>query len=392
MKHLLLGAAMLFLTGAAAQDFRITHGPYLCDMTDDGVTVVWTTSAPALSWIEAAPADGRSFYAEEHPRHYETVAGRRQAHKTLHTVRLEGLKPGTDYCYRIFSQEVREWSHNDKVSYGAVAASDVYGREPYTFRTFPAEGSRCDFIVLNDIHGRDAYMTDLCKGLDFRELGFVAFNGDMASSIESEQQLFDDFLDASVELFATETPILYNRGNHETRGVYADRLGSYFPTGSGNFYTLRRYGDICLLTLDCGEDKPDNDIEYCGLADYDAYRAEECEWLKQAVESEAFLGASTRIVLLHVPPTLGTWHGNLQLKELFLPVLNEAGIDLMLCGHEHSYAYLPAGEGGAEFPILVNDNRSYVRCTVSAEKITLQVIGPEGAVSHTHEIEPKHNL
>lgn len=388
MKHLLLAvAALLFAGNLTAQDFRITHGPYLCDMTDDGVTIVWTTSAPALSWVETAPADGRSFYAEERPRHYETVAGRRQAHKTLHSVRIEGLEPGTAYYYRIFSQEVRDWPRNDKVTYGNIASSDVYGRQPYTFRTFPAEGAACRFIVLNDIHGRDDYMSDLCKGIDFGKLGFVAFNGDMSTSIESEQQLFDDFLDASTTLFATETPILYNRGNHETRGVYADRLGNYFPAAGGRFYSLRRYGDVCLLTLDCGEDKPDSDIEYAGLADYDAYRVEESKWLAQAVQSETFRNASVRIVLLHVPPTHGTWHGNLHIKELFLPLLNEAGVDLMICGHEHRYSFHQAGEEGATFPILVNDNKSYVACDVTPGKITLQVVGPQGAVAHTHEIE-----
>ena len=91
-----------------AQDFKITHGPWLCDMTEDGVTVLWTTNKPALSWVEATEDDGRSFYAAEHTRHYETVAGRKQAHKTLHAVRLNNLRPGTKYCYRIFSQEVRE--------------------------------------------------------------------------------------------------------------------------------------------------------------------------------------------------------------------------------------------------------------------------------------------
>ena len=42
---------LLFSLAAAAQDFKITHGPYLCDMTQDGVTVVWTTSLrPATVW------------------------------------------------------------------------------------------------------------------------------------------------------------------------------------------------------------------------------------------------------------------------------------------------------------------------------------------------------
>ncbi len=392
MKRLLLGMAMLlFAAGAAAQDFRITHGPYLCDMTDDGVTVVWTTSAPALSWVEVAPADGRSFYAEEHPRYYETVAGRRQARKTLHTVRLRGLEPGTAYCYRIFSREVREWPHYDNVAYGAVASSNVFRRKPYTFRTFPESGAECRFLVLNDIHGQADLMGKLLGAAEFDRTGFVAFNGDMSSSVESREQLFADYIDTAVECFASETPILFNRGNHETRGVHADLLPEYFPKGEGTFYALRRYGDVCLLTLDCGEDKPDSDIEYAGLADYDAYRLEQREWLAEALRSEAFRTAATRIVLLHVPPTNGTWHGNLHIKELFLPLLNDAGINLMICGHEHRYSFHEAGEGDARFPILVNDNKSCVCCEVVQGKISLQITGAGGEVLHTHEIETKGN-
>lgn len=378
-------ACALISLAAAAQDFRITHGPYLCDMTQDGVTVVWTTSKPALSWVEAAPDDGRNFYSAQHPRYYETVAGRRQAHKTLHAVRIGGLQPGTDYCYRIFSQEVAAWPNGDNVSYGKTVAHDVYRREPYRFRTFPAAGSDFSFLVLNDVHGKADAMTKLCRKVDFRELGFVAFNGDMVSSVESEEQLFRGFIDASVALFASETPILFTRGNHETRGVYADRLSDYFPRRNGRFYGLYRHGDVCVLMLDCGEDKPDNDIEYCGLADFDAYRAEECEWLKRVVRSEEFRSASARIVLLHVPPTAGTWHGYLHLNELFMPVLNEAGIDLMLSGHQHVYSFRPAGEGGARFPIVVNDNKSYALCKVTDGEIRVKIVGLKERVSRELE-------
>ena len=47
-KLLFVFAGLAFALTAAAQEFRITHGPYLCDMSQDGVTVVWTTSRPAL--------------------------------------------------------------------------------------------------------------------------------------------------------------------------------------------------------------------------------------------------------------------------------------------------------------------------------------------------------
>ena len=390
MKKLLFAlSGLLFSLAAAAQDFKITHGPYLCDMTQDGVTVVWTTSKPALSWVEVAPDDGRSFYAQEHTRYYQPVAGRKLADRTLHAVRIKGLKPGTDYCYRIFSQEVTAWPQRGKASYGRVAASDVFRRKPYPFRTFPDSGADCSFIVFNDIHGRADYMAELCKKIDFSELGFVVFNGDMSSSVESGEQLFKDYLDASAALFAAGTPILFTRGNHETRGVFADSLGDYFPGRDGRFYGIYRYGDVCILLLDCGEDKPDDHAEYNGLADYDAYRAEECAWLKKAVRSEEFLTASARIVLLHIPPAAGAWHGSVHLNELFVPVLNEAGIDLMLCGHDHRYSFHPAGERDAKFPIVVNDNRSCVRCDVADSLIRVRIAGPRDKTVHTHEFPLK---
>lgn len=290
-----------------AQDFKITHGPWLCDMTEDGVTVLWTTNKPALSWVEATEDDGRSFYAAEHTRHYETVAGRKQAHKTLHAVRLNNLRPGTKYCYRIFSQEVLEWKHGDNVLYGRTVASNVYKRAPFRFRTFPATGTDCSFVILNDIHGRADDMTELCREINFGKHDFVMLNGDMSNSIENEEQLFRDFIDASVNLYASETPILYNRGNHETRGVF-----------------------------------------------------------------------------LHIPLDGGTWHGSNHLRNLFLPILNEAGINIMFSGHTHRYGFHPANDE-VRFPVVVNGNQSYIRCDMTGDRIAIRIVGPGGRVAHTHE-------
>lgn len=391
-KLLFVLAGVAFAWTAVAQELRITHGPYLCDMTHDGVTVVWTTSKPALSWVEASPADSLNAPALRQARYYQTVAGRKLACRTLHAVRVRGLQPGTDYRYRIFSQEVQSWPDVNNVTYGKTLDADASRRRAYEFRTFPQAGSGCSFIVLNDIHGKADYMTRLCKSVDFSKQGFVAFNGDMSSSVESGEQLFKAYLDASVSLFATGTPILFTRGNHETRGVFADSLGDYFPGQDGRFYGIYRYGDVCILLLDCGEDKTDDHAEYNGLADYDAYRIEECEWLKRAVRSDEFLSASARIVLLHIPPMAEAWHGSVHLNELFVPVLNEAGIDLMLCGHDHAYSFRPAGEQGTRFPIVVNDNKSYVRCDVADSLIRVQVVGLREKVAHVHEFPLKRQF
>ena len=104
--------------------------------------------------------------------------------------------------------------------------------------------------------------------------------------------------------------------------------------------------------------------------------------------SEEFRNASARIVLLHIPLGNGTWHGNIHLEELFLPILNDADIDVMLSGHTHRYSFHPANDK-VRFPVLVNDNASLLKCDVGDGKITARIYGPEGTVTHSHEFPLK---
>ena len=86
--------------------------------------------------------------------------------------------------------------------------------------------------------------------------------------------------------------------------------------------------------LDCGEDKPDSDIRYYGLSTTDAYREQEARWLKGVVESEEYRAAPLHIVVLHmIPGGKSSWHGEQEIRRLFVPILNEASVDIMLCGH-----------------------------------------------------------
>ena len=97
---------------------------------------------------------------------------------------------------------------------------------------------------------------------------------------------------------------------------------------------------------------------------------------------------SARIVLLHIPLGNGTWHGNIHLEELFLPILNEADIDVMLSGHTHRYSFHPANDK-VRFPVLVNDNASLLKCDVGDGRITARIYGPDGTVTHSHEFPLK---
>ena len=109
------------------------------------------------------------------------------------------------------------------------------------------------------------------------------------------------------------------------------------------------------------------------MAAFDQYRADEVNWLKEVLRSEAFIRSPFKIVIMHVPPVNSSWHGPLEVKKHFLPLLNEAGIDLMLCGHLHTYQYVPAGKGDCNFPILINSNTHVVDVDITTTQLQLKV-------------------
>ena len=391
MKRLFLFSIFLsIISSTSAQkeaDFRITHGPYLCDMSETGVTIVWMTNNNALSWVEIAPDDGSHFYAEERPKYFQTHLGRKQASSHLHSIRINNLKPGTRYRYAVFSREILEWEYDSRIIYGITTSNPNYSGRSLNFRTFSSEDDTISFIMYNDIHGRAQFMKDISKNADFKSLDMVILNGDMSTSINSEEQIFTDFVDASADLFAKNIPIIFNRGNHETRGTWADHLMDYFPVRDGKIYRTFNVGNTAFLILDCGEDKPDSSIEYSGLADFDAYRLEQAAWLKQAINSEPFKNSAIKVVIIHMPPYISNWHGTLHINETLVPSLNEAKVDVVLSGHTHRYSYNAPIAGKTAFPVIVNSNNAYLRGDIINGKIRIRLIGPEGTKPMEHTLE-----
>ncbi len=379
---------LLFPALMAAQQFAITHGPYLQNISEQEVTIIWTTNQDALSWVELAPAGDDSFYARERERFFETAHGTKNT-GTLHRITLHDLEPGTSYRYRIFSRQViARQSH--KVFYGDVVATDVFRRQPLSFTTLDHEKKSIFFRVVNDIHAQNDHLRQLLPRDMKKNTDLVIFNGDMISLLNSENEIFTGFMDTAVELFASEVPMFLARGNHETRGEASPRLYSYFPTNNGHFYYSFRHGPVQFLVLDSGEDKPDSDIEYGDLAHYDAYREEERSWIEEQVNSKEFRQAPYRVVVMHIPPAGSSWHGTLDVAARFLPVLNRADIDLMLCGHTHDYQFIEKGAAaGVDFPVLINDDENCLDITADGHAITVVVKGLTGNRITTHKFRRK---
>ena len=355
---------------------EIVSGPYLQNLTDTSCDILWRTDLPSTAWVELAPDDGSHFYQQERPATYATDLGRAVV-GTMHKVTLKGLKPGTSYRYRIYSEEVlRQEPYH--VDYGGIAASEVYRAEPLMFTTLSPDKEAIDFFVINDIHGRNEVLTDMLSGVKKGVTDFVFYNGDMVNYMDSIESIFSGFIDTSVGRFASEIPFMMSRGNHETRGAAAKDYMRYFPTPTGKPYYSFSSGPCFFIVLDGGEDKPDSSIEYSRTSFFDDYRTEEAQWLEETLASKECREAPFRIVIMHVPFTGGGWHGPLHARSLFQPLLNKAGIDLMLCGHMHAYSYHDKGEEGSDFPVLVNSNNEYLRVKADTGSISLVVMDPQG--------------
>jgi predicted phosphodiesterase len=365
---------------------KIKCGPWVMNVEQTEMTIVWTTTERCMGWVEIAPDDGTSFYTVERPRYDEDFMGRHVVSK-VHHVRITGLEPGTTYRYRIYQQGVDDSGHNPVPS-GQITASNVYSQKPYAIRTMDHSKQDCSFTMINDIHGRDSIMLALTDGLKAEKPDFVVFNGDMTSFMGSIEDIEQQYMNRATKTFATDIPLVYVRGNHETRGPGFSEFLNLFPTKNNKPYYMFRQGPAVFVVLDSGEDKPDSDIEYGGTAAYDAYRAEMAAWLEQALQSEEFRSASVKVALLHIPFDKGTgWYGNNELRRLLMPQLNKAGIDVMLSGHTHRYSYRDKGYCGNEFPILVNSNNDRVDVKITNQQIHMEVKDATGKSLHTHIIK-----
>ena len=347
----------------------INHGPYLVNMTDSSVQIVWTTSVPCLSWVEIAPDDGSHFYASERKKYFDSPYGQKRIDK-FHCIKVDGLKPGTKYRYRIFSTEVL-YGKYPQYNYGKTFSTKVYKADPLYFKTYSPNAEPIRFVMINDMHQDNERISKLLSPA-IGKVDFILLNGDMMNHIPCEDKIFEAFLDTVVKLTESSIPIVFARGNHETRGDSSESFMKFFPTPTGKPYFSFKVGKTLFVVLDSGEDKPDSDIEYSGRADFDKFRSDEALWLSSLIESEEFKTAKNRILICHIPPAWGQWHGSLHFRKLFSPMLTKENFNLILSGHLHGeYMLFEPGKSGIGIPNVMNCNSEAADAEVSGEKINI---------------------
>jgi len=362
--------------GIDNDNFVVTHGPWLQNLTSTGVTIAWTTNKPAIPGISIISPDGSKKFIRN--SHYGNVDGGGTEHK----VRVEGLMPGTSYKYALNSVQVLKYQAY-RVYYG-----DTLAGKKITFITPPAKSDKVTFTIFNDVHELSGKMGSYLRHNNIPSQDFYFFNGDMINYLQETEQLYSGFIDTAVFHFASVKPFCYIRGNHEARGYAARDLKNHFDYKDDRFYYSFDRGPVHFVVLDCGEDKPDNSKEYFGLSDFDSYRKEELEWLKNEVKSEAFKKAVHRIVMIHMPVVKEEKqnHAMTWLSANFGPLLRDAGVEMVFSAHTHKNTYYEKDKSGYGYALLVNSNNSFVEVEADNLRIKAVVKDIDGKVMAEYEV------
>lgn len=371
-------------------------GPYLQELSHDGVTIVFENKVPTFAWVEL-----RKKGLTTVTKYYQEVEGQHQIYDHIQApsvslpvqnfvIRIGGLKSNTAYEYRVCSQKI------DEMKPYSAKLSTQYESDWYEFTTLDDMATEHHLLVLSDLHNRPATLEKFLTALDYRTASHIIYAGDMMDNIQMgttsgtaapKEEPYTSFINTSVQLFATQQDFSMLRGDHETKGDAADWFETFFPHQSGRLYNAYRWGDLEVVMLDGGEALPDEDpTAYTSmLAAYNPYRQEEARWLEQLIQTPEYREARYRIVISHLPiPFTSEDAGQAGAKyfsDLMLPILNRADVNLVVCGHLHPETYLfQKPVEGPTFPTLVQGYNAALRMDIKDGEITLRVIDENGTL------------
>ena len=265
------------------------------------------------------------------------------------SARLVGLKPATRYYYRTKTTRLIYKNGGYHRRLGETETSKVY--------SFSTSGAAAEsrFAVLNDTHMDWTSFGMVAKKLKELVPPVAIWNGDALNATETIDQVVKALLAPEVEDadYAASMPVLFNNGNHEYRGLYMrnpydvilPRLASERrPEDEAlvrNFAI--RQGDIAILGLDTGEDRPDEHPWHAGLSNCRAYVSAQTKWLEYALSRPEIASAPYVVASCHIPLLPRTsekdnpmWWRAAAAHE-WGPVLTRYGVQAVIVGHMHEY-------------------------------------------------------
>lgn len=285
----------------------------------DRYQIIFTTRADAVAWVEV----GGVLY-------YDTYNGSSRSETTVHKIEVPMTALDRHESYTIGARTMIFRGPYD----------GIYGRsysQTVAFRPVD-ESDGLQYYFISDSHDYTQAASQ-AAGYFGDDLDFLILGGDHASYITHEADLTRALVIAH-SVTGGGRPVIYARGNHEVKGNRADELHRYVGADGDRFYYTFRLGSVWGVVLDVGEDHADDWWEFYGTAHYDAYRADQTEFLRDinahADDHYAAAGVTTRLAICHYPINFMRADDYLSgVKNAWVAQLNQMELTLMLSGHMH---------------------------------------------------------
>ncbi len=370
------------LDAPIADEHKFLCKPYLHSIEHTTMYVRCITNKNSYCWVEYNEVGKPSQKA------HTLSDGLVDANNRVHEIRLSGLKPGTTYEYKLIAKEIKDFQPY-KLTYGETINSDIH-----SFTTFNPAAKETQWLVLNDIHDRPASFQQSIQLNGSDPYQYVFLNGDMFDYQTDEKQIIDHLLTPCTDCFATQKPMMFVRGNHETRGKYSRQLKDYFAAPHGAYFSFQ-LGPVFTIALDTGEDKEDSHPVYAGIVDFDQFRIQQAAWLEHQLQSKAYKKAKYKVVMMHIPTFYsGDGHGTLHCRELFSPLFDKYKIDLLICGHTHAYGVHPPVAGKHNYPIIIGGGptagkRTLIKVQANQQELNVRMLKDDGTEAGRYTIASK---
>jgi hypothetical protein len=284
---------------------------------------------------------------------------------------LDDLEPDTEYRYRV-TVDGRPWGEGELLDWSVDEATlvDAGSRYDNRFRTFPAVDANVPitFAVLGDygvgiVDGRldgarqHLLAESLRQAVDARDVRLIVSTGDniylghqdTAGTGNEDDEWYSSFYQP-YRYVLNRVPFFPTVGNHDAgdsessddRGQLADNLfldhrfkpqveSGSASLGPGLFYRFQVGANLEFICID---------TSIASGMPYEHYFDDPAHdrWVKDSLQGP---GARHRIPFSHHPPyCAGPEHGNTTgMVERLVPLFEEAGVKLVLSGHEHNFQY-----------------------------------------------------
>ncbi len=242
-------------------------------------------------------------------------------------------------CYRIVKERKPYFTETEDV------------RE-ITYPFYPVTGCKAKAFLIADAHNDSIATVGAVQKFEekYGAIDFLILAGDIPDH-SGDVENFMTIYEIAANTVGGTKPIVYAKGNHDLRGICAERMEDYTPNANGCSYFTFRIGDIWGISLDCGEDKEDWHAEYGHTVCCHPFRLEQTDFIRRVIRNAKSEydanGVRHKIVVVHNPfSELQEPPFDIE-KEIYSEwcrlLKQNIKPDLMICGHMHELAVNEVG-------------------------------------------------